>query len=344
MKHRPFFTVFFLLTFSVLQAQLGGRNVFEFLNLPSSPRSAALGGKVITVFDQDPSSAFFNPATINPEMDNQLAVNYVSHLAGINYGTASYAYLLDRRFQVLHGGVTYINYGSFDGFDEQGNATGSFGAFEAALSVGYAYNFYQTDFYVGGNVKLINSKFDNYTSFGGAVDLGVFYDNPYSNIRAALALRNIGFQIVPFADERETLPFEIILGFSQKIPGLNVRYHITIDNLQQWDLTFNNPATANTNLDGQSENNEPGFFNNALRHTIVGVELFTESFFQLRFGYNFRRAEELRTEGQRSFSGLNGGFELDLGSWRISYTHSRFSNVTNTNLFGLHINLSGDRY
>ena len=156
--------------------QLGGRATYQFLNLMSSPRQAALGGKIITNYDYDPDSALYNPANINYRMDNQLSVNYVNYLADINYGTASYAYLWDRRTQVLHAGITYVNYGSFDGRDENGNATGEFGGSEAALSLGYATNIPYTDFYVGANVKLITSTLAEYTSAGGAIDLGLTYN------------------------------------------------------------------------------------------------------------------------------------------------------------------------
>ena len=50
-----------------------------------------------------------------------LSVNYINYIGDVNYGSAAYAYLWDRRTQVLHAGVTYVNYGSFDGYDEQGN-------------------------------------------------------------------------------------------------------------------------------------------------------------------------------------------------------------------------------
>jgi hypothetical protein len=41
----------------------------------TSPRQAALGGKTITIYDDDVNQVNFNPATIN-EMDNHLALNY----------------------------------------------------------------------------------------------------------------------------------------------------------------------------------------------------------------------------------------------------------------------------
>ena len=74
--------------------------------------------------DYDVTQALYNPATINVDMDNQLAVNYSSYLGDISYGTAAYAYTWDRRTQTFHLGMTYVNYGSFDGYDENGISTG----------------------------------------------------------------------------------------------------------------------------------------------------------------------------------------------------------------------------
>ena len=133
MNHHQVF-LFALLFATTTYAQVGGRSTYQFLNLLNSPRQAALGGKVVTNYDYDPTQGLFNPASINPAMDNQLSVNFVDYLGDVTYGTASYAYLWDRRTQVLHMGVTYINYGKFDGYDEQGNETSSFSGGEVALS------------------------------------------------------------------------------------------------------------------------------------------------------------------------------------------------------------------
>src|SRR5690606_12849713 len=147
--------LFFIVSNISVFAQLGGESTYQFLNLVSSPRQAALGGKVITNFDYDVTGGLYNPATINPEMDNQLALNYSSYLGGISYGTGAYAYTWDRHVQTFHVGMTYINYGSFDGYDENGVSTGEFTGNEAALSFGYAYLIPYSDFYVGANVKFI---------------------------------------------------------------------------------------------------------------------------------------------------------------------------------------------
>ena len=126
--------LFILFSSLFAQAQLGGRYTYQFLNLVNSPRMAALGGKVITNYDYDPTQALMNPASINPAMDNQLSVNYVNYIGDVSYGSAAYAYLWDRRTQVFHAGITYVNYGKFAGYDEQGNETNSFSGGEVAVS------------------------------------------------------------------------------------------------------------------------------------------------------------------------------------------------------------------
>jgi hypothetical protein len=76
-----------------------------------------LAVKVITIYDEDVNQANFNPATINPEMDNHLAPNYGSYFGEVTYGTASYAYTYDQHYK-LSAGVNYVNYGDFEGYDE----------------------------------------------------------------------------------------------------------------------------------------------------------------------------------------------------------------------------------
>lgn len=320
-------------------SQLGGRGTYQFLNLISSPRQAALGGKIITNYDYDPDSALYNPATINYKMDKQLSANYVNFLADINYGTASYAYLVDRHTQVIHAGITYINYGTFDGRDESGQATGDFGGGEAALSVGYARNIPYTNFHVGANVKFITSQLAEFNSIGGAVDLGVIYNYEDWDLNAAFVIRNIGTQFTPFVDTFEKLPLEIDAGISQIVPNVPIRWHLTFENLQLWNIAFENEARGITDFDGNVTPEEIGFLDNVVRHTIVGVELFPRGGFNLRFGYNFRRSEELRIINQRSFAGISAGFGVKINKIRFNYAYARYNSAASSSFFGIGIDL-----
>lgn len=330
----------FCLIISVLaNAQIGGESTFQFLNLVSSPRQAALGGRVLTNVDYDVSQGLFNPATINVKMDNQLALNYVSYLGGIGYGTASFAHTVDRRTQTFHAGITYINYGSFDGYDENGNSTGTFSGNEAALSVGYALQLGYSDFYFGANIKFITSKLEQYNSLGVATDLGLLYINEDLDFHAALVVRNFGTQITTYAGQNESLPFEVDFGMSQTLENVPIRWHVTLENLQQWPIAVSNPARVTTDLSGNQTPEEIGFLGKVIRHTILGAELFPEGGFNIRLGYNFRRAEELRIVDQRNFSGLSAGFSIKLNKMRFSYTHAKYTSAANSNFFGLQIDL-----
>ena len=331
--------LFLLLTTLSNYAQIGGKYVYQFLNLTPSPRQAALGGKTVTVVDYDVNQAIYNPATINGDMHNQLAVNYGSYYGEVSYGSGAYAYTWDRHVQTFHTSVQYVNYGTFEGYDELGNATSDFTGSEAALSFGYAYNIPWTDFYVGANVKLISSTLESYNSWGAATDLGFLYIDERNDINIGLSVRNLGFQIKPYDNTNEKLPLAIDAGISQLMEHVPIRWHLTLENLQQWNIAFSNPNRAQETLDGNKEEEKVSFFNNALRHVIVGAELFPEKGFNIRLGYNFRRGEELRIVDQRNFSGISAGFGLRFGKVRFNYSYSRYTVAANTSLFGLMINL-----
>ncbi|RKS02060.1 MULTISPECIES: type IX secretion system protein PorQ [unclassified Flavobacterium] len=324
--------------------QVGGKSVYQFLNLVTSPRQAAIGGKVITFYDQDVNQAHFNPACINGEMDNKLSLNYGSYFGEVTYGTASYAYTYDRHVQTFFGGVNYVNYGKFDGYDENGQQTSSFTGSEIALSFGYAYNIPFSDFYIGANAKLISSTLESYNSYGAAVDIGALFIDTRNDVNWAISIRNIGTQITPYAETREKLPLEVLIGVSQLMENVPIRWHLTLENMQQWQVAFANPNRAEGNLDGGSTPEKVSFFNNALRHVIVGAELFPDKGFNLRLGYNFRRAEELRILEQRNFSGISVGFGLKVNNLKFNYSYSRYTLAANTSLFGLTIDFSGNRY
>lgn len=331
--------LFALLFTMATYAQVGGRSTYQFLNLLNSPRQAALGGKVVTNYDYDPTQALFNPASINPAMDNQLSVNFVDYLGDVSYGTAAYAYSWDRRTQVIHAGVTYVNYGNFDGYDEQGNPTDSFSGGEVAFSMGHARNIAFTDFHIGGNLKFISSTLEQYSSFGVALDIGVMYVYDKWDLHITGVARNLGTQISPYEDTYEKLPFEVILGVSQTFQNIPIRWHFTLENMQQWDVAFANPNRDENDLEGNTTSEKITFVDNAFRHMIIGIELFPERGFNIRLGYNLRRAEELRIIEQRAFAGLSAGFSIKLNKLRLSYSYSKFSSAAASSYFGLNINL-----
>ncbi|MDO5654893.1 MAG: type IX secretion system protein PorQ [Flavobacteriaceae bacterium] len=323
------FGLAFYLIFSVIylvDAQDGTR-VYEFLNITTSPRQAALGGNAQSMWDADPNMALWNPALMNPESHNKLAINYVNHLTDIQFGNASYVYQWDKyNFFSVH--AQYVDYGKFIAADDIGNVTGDFSAKDAAITLGYAHNL--SDFFtVGANLKYIHSQIETYTSFAAAADLGiVFHDIDYET-NVALSIRNIGTQFKVYDNERESLPVQVNLGISHKLEHVPLEISATLHDLQKFDIS------EQTRDDGR----EVPRIRKIIDHVSLGAELFPQRGFNLRFGYNFKRGNELNTDLTRNFSGLTAGFGIRISSFRLEYAHAQYHASSNTDHFGLIIDL-----
>jgi len=337
---KTFAKLFILLCFFEVNSQVAGESTYQFLNISSSPRQLALGGKEITIYDFDVNQPSINPASLNSRMDNNLSINFSNYFSDINYGTAAYAYTFNNRGNTLHFGLSYIDYGNFSGYDEQGNPTNDFTGKESAFSIGYSSKIKRLPVYIGSNLRLITSSLEQYSSIGISADLGVLYINTEIDLNVGLVIRNFGTQLKAYDEIHEKLPLEIDIGVSQLLENAPLRWYLTFENLQKWDIGLSNPSRLTTDLDGNITEEKVTFFNNIFRHLIIGAELFPESIFNIRLGYNFKRGEELKIIDQSNFSGLSFGFGMKFNKLRINYTYAKFSSAANTSFIGLQLNLN----
>ncbi len=337
MKFSPVYLIL-ILTFTTY-AQVGGERIYTFLNIPGSARQAALGGDIYTMND-DVNQPLWNPASINRFLDNQASINYVNYLGDLNMGSVTFAHLITRRFGTLHAGIQYLNYGDFIAADVDGTETGEFGASDLSFSLGYGYQIPYTNLHLGINLKYLNSTIENYTSSGFAGDLGIYYFDDYKPYTLAAVLRNVGYQISLYDEDREDLPMEIAIAGSYKLEDVPLKWHLTLSNLQSWSIARSNPSNSETDLDGNVEEEEINFFEEAIRHVVVGAEFFPDKAFNVRLGYNFRRAEELSLAETRTFAGFSAGFGLKMGRFKFDYAYTKYHPVTNSNTISLLIDLT----
>ncbi len=319
-------TLLFLFLTIWVAAQDGTR-VYEFVNITTSPRQAALGGNAQSAWDADPNMSYWNPALMNEQSHGQLGINYVNYLTDVNFGTVSAVYQYDDdEFFAIHG--QYVDYGDFRGYDENDNATGDFSAKDAAIVVGYARSL--SDFFtVGVNAKYINSRIETYSSHAIAADFGlVFHDIDY-NTNVALAVRNVGTQLQTYAGTKEKMPLQINLGISHRLEHVPLELSMTLHDLQKFDISM--PYNEN----GQ----EVGFGRKVVDHVSIGGELFPGRGFNIRLGYNFKRGNELALEDKRTFAGLTYGFGIRISSFRFEFAHANYYKGANSNHFGMIINL-----
>ena len=339
---KKYFFSFFLFSICSISGQVGGEEIYQFLNLSTSARQISLGGEVLTLLD-DVNQPMWNPSVINQDLDNKLSVNYTNYLTGINIGSMSFAKFISRRFGTIHGSIKYINYGSLIGADELGNETGNFNASDIAISIGYSINIPKTNFFIGSNIRLINSNISNFSSTGISTDLSILYNNPYKPFLITLVVRNLGTQIKSYTGEKEVLPFKLALGGSYKLEHVPLKWYATIDNLQKWDISVSNPSDQTTGLDGSVTDKNIGFIENTMRHLVIGAELFPESALNVRIGYNFRRSAELKLQNVRTFSGFSFGFGIKMNKLKFNYAYSKFHSAANASTFSLLINLDRGR-
>ena len=207
------FLLFFLLSYTHCQAQIGGENTFEFLSLPSSARITAMGGSYISCIDKDLSLAFQNPAGLNPDVHRQASFGTTAYMGKINYGHFGYAHYIPK-VATFSGSVQYIAYGTVPRTDELGNQYGTFNPNEWAIQIGAGRQFAK-HYSVGANLKFIASNLESYHSGGMALDLAAAYNDTARKMTATLLIRNVGVQFNPYVKgtKREPLPFDIQLGF-----------------------------------------------------------------------------------------------------------------------------------
>lgn len=324
----------------LMQAQIGGQNVYDFLNLTPAARAASLGGYNISTYDYDGNFAYQNPALLNDSMHQQVSMSYVNYLAGINYGYASYVHSVED-IADFHAGIQYLGYGELIEADILGNQIGTFGANDLALVVGAAR---QVDrFRIGTNMKFINSSISGFQSHSAlAFDLGGLFVSSKGFFSAGMVFKNMGFNLSKWGTLLPTpLPFDVQIGVSQRLEHMPLRFSMTFHNLNRPNLIyFDRDAPVEFDLSGEPiENNFP-VFDNIFRHVIFGTEFLLSEGFNLRAGYNHMRRQELRSLNRAGLSGFSFGVGLKIKHIRLDYALASYHAVGPTHNFTVSTNLN----
>ena len=341
--------------------QIGGENTYEFLNLTNSARMASLGGNQVALYDStDINVSYNNPSLLMPGMQNMLAINYINYFTGVNYGYAAYSFgtPLPGNFAV---GMHYINYGNFIGVDENGQKTGDFTGGEYALNIiwsnEYIWKSHSKDsiqdtsnnsvrvlnlrrLTYGINLKPLYSALENYQSMGIAADLGISYFSKNQLTVTSIVARNIGTQIITYYDgaQKESIPFDLQFGVSQKLQHAPIRFAATMQHLQKWNLA--KPAADNTGA--AVVYTEDNFTKKFMRHLVLGVELLPSPNFTIRGGYNYQVRQELGFKDRMSTVGFAWGFGFKISRFHFNYGSTRFHLGGSNNIISVALNLSQD--
>ena len=324
---KRFLILLLSVTVSTLAFSQAGTGVYQFLDLPVSSRLAALGSINVSLHDNDINFAFQNPALLSSETNNVIGLNMANYLADIKFGSAVYGKNFgNKNYFAL--GIQYVDYGLFKETTDKNEIIGEFTAKDMALYLMYGRPI-TNKITVGASLKPIYSVYETYTSFGLAMDAGVSYNDSAKLFSAGLVLKNMGTQLKGYYSEEgvqhlEPLPFDIQLGFSKKFLHAPLRFSLTFDNLQQWDLSYQSTNQPTDNLTGTSTVKKIGFADMAFRHVILAAEFVPSKNFYLTVAYNDRRQQEMAMSGFKSGAGFSFGGGIKLYKFHVGFGMTQF--------------------
>lgn len=325
-------------------AQIGSDHIYSFINLPLSSRISALGGNPTALNDSDNSIALLNPSLNKAENDKMLSMSFIDYFGDITAGNAIFSKSFNE-YGNFNLGIQYIDYGNFTETDETGEQYGDFSANENAITLGWG-RMLSKSFSIGANIKTITSNYYHSNSWGLASDLAGSYFNKDKSFTASLLLRNMGRQVKSYGEEKEAIPFEMLIGISKKLKHVPFRYTLTYAHLEQFDLTYNESNESQTvnNLNSESNNSSNSkiedFADQFMRHIILGGEFAPSKNIAFRFGYNYRRRQELKVETKKALAGFAGGVEIKISKFRIGYSRASYHIAGALNQFTLSTNFS----
>ncbi len=317
-----------LLLLSDLYGQTGGRQIFQFLNISPGARVSALGGMPVSWRSSDPAAVFLNPSLLNSSMSGQFQFSNLSYFSDIKFGHISYCHSFDSlglNFQI---GTQYAKYGNIERTDIYGNGLGNFKASETDIYFA-ASRVLNERMIVGLSLNYLFSSLDQYSSNALSFNGGISYTNPEKKYGLSLLFKNAGFQLSPYTNTKEPLPFEIQLAYAKRLKHLPLIYHIGFRNLERWNVRYDDPELQNDGAlfgDVKSKSQFEKSLDQFLRHFVLGAEIVMgkKENFSIRLGYNHLRNRELSLADYRSFAGLSFGFGLKIYKFYFDYSYASY--------------------
>lgn len=323
-------------------AQTGGNSVYNFLSYSYSTRQLALGSGLISVYDSDPTLIITNPSFIGERHSQSLALNFTNSFAKTNYGSVLYAQNF-KKVGSFAAELRCVGYGTFQGMDESGAETHTFNPGDYALTLGWGREL-TPHFTIGANLKMIFCNYDQYNSFGLAVDVAGSYFDTAKNLSVTLLAKNIGSELKTFTPGHfEKLPFDLQLAMSQRLKHVPFRYHISLHSLYRWNMNYYGPENPYWETDAITNEvvyptKTAQFFDNLFRHFIFGLEIEPVSAFSLQLSYNHNIHQEMKVLARHSLAGFSYGFMINVRSIQFGFARQHFAPGAAPNCFNLALN------
>ena len=289
----------FLLVAATMKAQ-DGKVGYQFLNIPVSAHSAALGGANVSIVEDDASIMWTNAAMLTNVSDKSILLGYNSYINSSNLMSAGFVKAIGER-GTLGVGAQVLTYGTMDETDETGNVVGSFKANDLNFQASYSYLL--SDRWSGAiTAKVLLSNYAEFSSTALGADLALNYFDQEHGFSFSAVGRNLGGQITSLYDDgdRESLPFNLAFGLSKDFANAPLRISLTADDVTHWDdVKF-------------------------IQHFVLGVDILPSKNTWVGLGYNFRRAHEMKVADSSHWAGFSIGAGLNVKKFKVGVAYGKY--------------------
>lgn len=313
--------------------------VYQFVDIPASARVSALGGTPIAIPEPDLELSAVNPAFLPLLKSQKISADYINYISDISLGHVSYCFTNEHVPGTFALGIQYLNGGQNTRYDKDGNKAGDFSSNEFAFNMSYARQF-DSCFSIGATIKPVLSYIGGYSSFGLLADISANYIINGNRTAISLLLRNAGSQLTAYYDDYGHVPFDVQMAISHQLEHAPFRVSFVLQSLQKFKLApgENNKGETGSEVEHDKKISSE-FVDNALRHCVVGVELFPGKAFNVRAGFNYKRRKELKLDNAGGLAGMSLGFGLRLKKFTIGYALAKYTLSGTSNHFSLSVNL-----
>ncbi len=302
-------------------------NAFTSLQQPSFAKIAALGGVNASFFQGANSFFLYNPALLSAAANGYLSLSYALLPGGAGLSNANYNFTVGNA-GTFGAALQYLSYGPIQGYDHTGMPTTVFTPNDFTVSLTHARQ--ANNFRLGAALKFANTSIIGYNGNAILFDLGGVFVHPEKDFTVGMVIKNFGFVTREFSPTgNTTLPFEVQLGTSFKPLHMPIRFSVTLQQLNQWNLMREDEVinSLNTGLD------------NFFRHVVLGAEVILSEHVSLLTGYNHLRRKDLRLDGTGGFSGFSIGTSIAVKAFALVYALGGYHVAGNTHTFTLAANL-----
>ena len=314
-----------------------GNEAFAVMSLHNSAQTTARGLGFMPGFSDDIAASLTNPSVLNSSLNNKGTVTYTDLFAGANQAALAFDHTFDK-IGNLGSGLQYINYGTFKMTEANGDVTGEFHANEFMFTVGWGTRV-ERNLYVGVAFKPLFSVYESYNSFSIAFDFAATYADSAKSWQASAIVKNLGRQIHSFHSEKDSLPFDIQMGFLKKFAHAPVVLYVVADKLTKWNIREEdslNPRDE-VSFDGtvKKENKFTAFMDKGFRHLQFAVDIVPSDKWYISLGYSWRQRQEMKVDDAFSLAGISYGLGIKWKKFTLNYARNEYHNYGSPNYITL---------